>query len=62
MGGLGTAGSLSLTGTLKACPVDTGVYEWAITEVLFRARKLHETIGRSMTASMEHHRHEDGHL
>jgi hypothetical protein len=53
-----------LTGTLTLYPVDTGIYDWAIAEGLFRPDKPHQAtpgfIGRFTSASMEHHHYEDG--
>ena len=57
-------GEHRLSGTLTAYPVDTGVYEWAISKGFFRPSKPHQTtpefIGRFTSASMEHHHYEDG--
>ena len=53
-----------LSGTLTQYPVDTGVYEWAISKGFFRPSQSHQTtpefIGRFTSASMEHHHYEDG--
>lgn len=56
--------SHSLTGTLTAYPVNTGVYEWAIAKGYFRPARPHQTtpafIQRFSSASMEHHHYENG--
>jgi hypothetical protein len=53
-----------LTGTLTLYPVDTGVYDWAISKGFFRPSKPHQAtpdfIGHFTSASMGHHHYEDG--
>jgi hypothetical protein len=57
-------GEHSLSGTLTAYPVNTGAYDWAIAEGIFRPSRPHQTspefIGRFTSASMNHHHYEDG--
>lgn len=54
----------ALDGVLTLYPLDTGVYEWTISERLFAPKQeKHSTrqfIGSFTTASMEHHHYEHG--
>ena len=53
-----------LTGTLTLYPIDTGVYDWALAEGLFRPNKPDQAtpdfIGRFTSASLDHHHSENG--
>lgn len=55
----------SLTGVLTRYPLDQGAYDWAISSLLFEAKKEHESspqfIQRFTSASQEHYHFEDGH-
>ena len=54
----------SLTGVLTRYPVNTGVYDWAIKEGLFKITKEEHTsaqfIGKFTTAGLEHYHYEKG--
>ncbi len=54
----------SLTGTLTAYPLNTGVYEWAINKGYFLPSKSHQKTPlfkqNFTSASMEHYHYENG--
>lgn len=53
-----------LSGMLTKYPLDTGVYDWAIAEGIFKPRQEYQTgtkfIGRFTSASQEHYHYELG--
>jgi hypothetical protein len=54
----------SLSGTLTAYPLNTGVYDWVIERGSFRPSKPHQTapafIGKFTSAYMQHYHYENG--
>lgn len=57
-------GANRLTGALTAYPLNTGIYDWAVTRGYFTPKRENQRspgfIGRFSSGALEHHHYEDG--